>query len=77
MSPLVLAFFHLLESDVLEIDSPVGVQLLLPLLQESLKHQDLVVSDLGLGVDLRQLSVSDIGVALLRQELLVGAFVVL
>lgn len=77
MSPLVLAFFHLLESDVLEIDSPVGVQLLLPLLQESLKHQDLVVSDLGLGVDLRQLSVSDIGVALLRQELLVGALVVL
>ena len=77
LSPLVLAFSHLLKLDIFEIDRPISVQLFLPLLEKGLEHQDLVVADLCLRVYLGKFSVGDIGVTFLGPGFLIDAFIVL
>ena len=54
-----------MESDEFEVDAPVGVELLLPLLQKCLKHQNLITSDISLRVDLCKLSISYICITFL------------
>ena len=50
--PLILAFLQLFKSLEFEIDRPCRIKLILPSLQQSLKHQDLVTACICLGVNL-------------------------
>jgi len=63
----VLALSELLHTNELKVHGPIRVELLLPLLKERLEHQDLIIALLSFRVDLRQLSISYVGIPLLGQ----------
>ena len=75
--PLILAFPHLLQPDILKINRPVGIKLLLPLLEQLLEHEYLVIANFSLWIYLSQLSICDISITLLRLWLLLNRFIVL
>ena len=62
-----------------KINAPVGIQLFLPLLQQSLEHERLVISNFSIIVRiyLGELSVSDVGITLLRLLLGLKIFIIL
>ena len=78
-SPFIFAFFQLLKANVFEIYAPIGVQLFLPLLEQSLKHQRLVISNFSIivRINLGELSISNVSITLLGLLLWLKIFIIL